>query len=133
MTSLQRIDAQISERVLGRMVCPPTKDRQREAALSERMGAEERQRVAAATREAEQMARQRQVAAETEIRRAIAAGIAAERGRLEAEYAKCAASSAKIAAYTAREAERERCLAICRLWPDNLMAKEIAKRIEGGE
>jgi len=29
--------------------------------------------------------------------------------------------------------ERERCLAICRLWPDNLMAKEIYRRIARGD
>lgn len=28
--------------------------------------------------------------------------------------------------------ERARCLAIARLWPDNLMAREIARRIELG-
>lgn len=32
-------------------------------------------------------------------------------------------------AYLAVKRERERCMAICALWPDNLMAQEISRRI----
>jgi hypothetical protein len=54
------------------------------------------------------------------------------RARDEQAAAEKAAAEAVEARIRGREEERERCLAICALWPDNLMAKEIAKRIRAG-
>lgn len=124
MTAPQRIIHRMNQRVLASLeMYPRAVDRRREADLAVRMGEEERYRVSAAMEEARMAAKDR-VEQETEKRREIAVGIAAERERLEHEYAD------KVAAAVANE--RARCLAICALWPDNLMAKEIAKRIRVG-
>lgn len=40
---------------------------------------------------------------------------------------------AHVAAKNAGESERARCLEIAQQWPDNLLAREIARRIGSGE
>lgn len=78
-------------------------DRDREDRLSVIMGAEERRRVESALLAGAEVRTLRETAADNQ--RAV-------------EYAVTM--------------ERRRCLAIAELWPDNLLAREIAKRIAGG-
>lgn len=81
----------------------PEENREAEARLAERMGQEEAVRVARAV--AASSLPSVTVSDEGEVRRRLMA---------------------------ATLTERERCLAICRKWPDNLMAKQIAKEIQEG-
>jgi len=96
-------------------------DRAREIRIAAMMGREEESRVANAIEHSLQNA-----AVRTMIRAEALRLVRMERERITEELrAECDQQSVKRAV----QAERERCLGICKLFPDNRMAQEIARRI----